>query len=222
MKSRIKDDNRYGGTFTQEHLDVKDITGWTLTDTIYTGSFLAPVWNGSAWVENYTNPNDVKVEQYEEKIKGYYTKLRLRSLQSSMDKKGDYEYLQQQEREYENKYKVANGDIVDDFLMSAIEQEMNRKWPESLLDSTLTDAGVTPAGTQLDKMKQLIILKHVTSQLRLNEFKAFIIDFRTQCRTWIESLDYDKIDQAFSLADTIPEELDMTAAQSIYDNFKLI
>jgi hypothetical protein len=161
-------------------------------------------------------------ESFENRIKDIYTSLSIRALQSSMDKTGTYEYLQVQRTEYENKYKVCKGDLIDPYLEDAIVKEMDRDYTDQSLSDLLISLGVTPTGTKREQFSQLVIFKYEYSLDRLNRFMGFLTDFRTKCRTWIEQYEWSKLNQAFSLAESIPEQLDMTDAENIYNQFNNI
>ena len=163
-----------------------------------------------------------KVIRYEETIIEKYLYLMTRALSSSMGKYGSYEYLQSQKTEYDDKYKVAKGLVVNLPIQQAIEKEMLRDFSEVVLDSVLISYGITPTGTHLYKMYQLIIFRYEYAENRYNNFKGFIIDFRTKCRTLVENLEFSKLDSAFSLVDNLPNELTDAEIQTFYTNFENI
>lgn len=190
----------------------------------YTYDFYKPFWNGSEWVESATieEINAPLIVKYEDTIIEKYKYLMLRALSSSMGKYGSYEYLQMQKAEYDDKYKVAKGLVSNSAIESAIEKEMLRDFSEATLDYILTSYGITPTGTHLNKMYQLIIFRYEYAENRYNTFKGFIIDFRTKCRTFVENLEFSKLDASFALVDSLPNELTDTEIQNFYTNFENI
>lgn len=199
---------------------------WILieTDLLPNDSFHINHWNGSEWVEGLTveGVNALKIPVYEQGIIDRFSYLMLRALSSSMGKYGSYEYLQLQKIEYDEKYKVAKGLLVCPPLLEAITREMDRDFPEAILDSILTAYGVTPTGSQLDKMLQLIVFRYEYAENRYNRFKGFSIDFRTKCRTLVELAEWAKLDQAFSLVDALPESLTDEQINAFYNDFDAI
>lgn len=166
--------------------------------------------------------NALKAPAYEQGIIERFSYLMLRALSSSMGKYGSYEYLQLQKIEYDEKYKVAKGLLVCPPLLEAITREMYRDFPEAMLDSILTSYGITPTGSQLDKMLQLIVYRYEYAESRYNTFKGFSIDFRTKCRTLVELAEWTKLDQAFSLVDSLPESLNDEQINAFYNDFDAI
>lgn len=181
-------------------------------------------YNGLEWVETITQEeiNAPLIVKYEDTIIEKYKYLMLRALSSSMGKYGSYEYLQMQKAEYDDKYKVAKGLVSNSAIESAIEKEMLRDFSEATLDAILTSYGITPTGTHLNKMYQLIIFRYEYAENRYNTFKGFIIDFRTKCRTFVENLEFSKLDASFALVDSLPNELTDTEIQNFYTNFENI
>lgn len=48
IQSKINTDNSFGGNFTEDR--VKE--GWNMTNVVYQGGFVKPVWNSTAWIES--------------------------------------------------------------------------------------------------------------------------------------------------------------------------
>lgn len=165
---------------------------------------------------------DYNTDKYNSIIIDIYTKLSIRALSSSMGKYGTYEYLQVQRDEYDRKYKLAKGEITDIYLENAIVKEMERDFTEAMLDTLLTSYGITPSGDRRNKMNQLIMFRYEYASDRLNRFLGFVTDFRTKCITWIETEEWSKLDQAISLAESVPETLEMTDAENLYNQFNSI
>lgn len=168
--------------------------------------------------------NAIKTEKYEEELKVIYTGLWHRALESSMGKTGTKEYLDSQREEYKMKYDVCKGNVTNVSMQESLEAEMTRYFPEALLDTVLASYGITidSSWTQWDKFAQLVIFRYEYGESRYNAFTAFLTDFRAAVRTMIENAEWSRVFASFQLAYSIPMELDLTQAQSLYDQFKLI
>ena len=149
----------------------------------------------------------LKALLYEKKIIATYTELMARSLSFSMDKSGKLSYLNLQKQEYQEKYDLAklyfadnNSVELDEKLKISMEHEMVNDFPEELLDSTLSDYGVTPTGTPFNKMCQLVIFRYEYGLVKYKAFNAFAVFYRAKSRTMIERSEFDKIDEGTNLA----------------------
>lgn len=229
MKYKIDSSGFYLGSYSLEYYNnyVPKEEQIYYIDNPVNNNFIKPKYNGTEWVESATNQdvenNDFTLSNnYLEEIKTLYTTLSIRALQSSMEKTGTYEYLQVQRTEYENKYKVCKGDLIDPYLEDAIVKEMDRDYTDQSLSDLLISLGVTPTGTKRQQFSQLVIFKYEYSLDRLNRFMGFLVDFRTKSITMVENKEWDKLDQCFDLAKSIPEQLDMTDAENIYNQFNTI
>jgi len=159
-----------------------------------------------------------KVQDFENKIIEKYNYLMMRALSSSMGKYGSYEYLQNQKSEYEEKYLVAKGLKVSAPLSASLEKEMNRDFTDASLIATLEYFGITLGPTKLENFYKLIIFKYEYAENRYEIFKAFCVDYRTKCRTFLELNQLDKLNQAFAMAN-LPNELTDEQIQTLYNEF---
>jgi hypothetical protein len=222
MKARIINGIYFGGVHSQEWIDNnqdKEIGGelvseWVLTDFLPTDE-IQPQWNGSGWIESYT----INVQEKEEEIIKRYNYLMMRALSSSMQKYGSYEYLNNQKQEYEEKYLVAKGLKVSVPLSSSLQKEMDRDFTDSSLIATLAYFGLTPEPTKLENFYKLIIFKYEYAENRYEIFKAFCVDYRTKCRTFLELNQIDKLDQAFAMADNLSETITDEEIETLYNEF---
>lgn len=67
MVSKIKEDNSFGGNYTEDRVDAS----WNTTTTVYEGVFLKPIYNGSDWIESATTEEvsvDLKDKEYDSYI----------------------------------------------------------------------------------------------------------------------------------------------------------
>jgi hypothetical protein len=99
---------------------------------------------------------------------------------------------------------------------------MLRDFPEEVLEAVLLSYGIPPQGTALDKMLQLIVFRYEYAEARYNIFKAFCIDFRTKCRTFVELTQWDKLDQAFTLIDNLSTDITDEQIEQLYNDFNAL
>lgn len=177
------------------------------------------VWYEGANSEEIIIKNTELNLKLENEIITRYNYLMMRALSSSMQKYGSFEYLQNQKSEYDEKYAIAKGLKVSVPLKSSLEKEMNRDFTEESLIATLEYFGIELGNTKLDNFFRLIIFKYEYAQNRYEIFKAFCVDYRTKCRTFLELNQYQKLDQAFYMADTLPNQLTDTDIQQLYNQF---
>ena len=224
IRQFVKDNKPYAQTSREDFAQKYLSEGCEEVNVLYNGGFIDPTWNGTDFVEGATPEEVIALNTpiYEQGIIERFSYLMLRALSSSMGKYGSYEYLQLQKIEYDEKYKVAKGLLVCPPLLEAITREMYRDFPEVMLDSILTSYGITPTGSQLDKMLQLIVYRYEYAENRYNTFKGFSIDFRTKCRTLVELAEWAKLDQAFNLVDSLPESLNDEQINAFYNDFYAI
>lgn len=178
--------------------------------------------DATAWVDCRTQEaiDSAKAIRYEERIIEFFMYLMNRALSSSMGKYGTYEYLQIQKREYDQKYQVAKGFITNVPVADSIVKEMERDFPEPMLDAILTSYGYTDlSGTPIEKMYALIIIRYEYALSRLNNYEGKAIDFRTKCRTLVENLQWSKLDTAFGLVESLPNELTDSEIETFYSTF---
>jgi len=207
IKYIINLDNSFGGAFSNlaEGINYTELEPKKSTDT----------WNGSEWVDN----TPINIEEKEEEIIKRYNYLMMRALSSSMQKYGSYEYLQNQKLEYDEKYLVAKGLRVSAPLSSSLEKEMNRDFTDEYLIATLAYFGLTPELTKLENFYKLIIFKYEYAQNRYEIFKAFCVDYRTKCRSFLETSEFTKLDQSFSMSDNLPDTLTDLEIETLYNEF---
>lgn len=237
MKYKINIDNSFGGAYegswiTRNYNNIVKgqlVSEWTLTDVVYQGQFVKPVFNGAEWIESETSENiyNEKKEQYKEKVNNYFSYMYIRALSSSMNKSSnDLNYLLGLKEEYEDKYNVSKGlltsGILYDNTLASIQGEMSDEFTEAYLDSILPNYGLPVTGTHLEKMFSLIVFKFEYGYNAFTNFKSFIVRFRTKCTTWIDLSDWSRLDSAFSLVDNMPKELTVSEAQTLFNQFNAI
>jgi hypothetical protein len=207
IKYIINEDNSYGGAFSiiEDGVNYTELEPKKSTDT----------WNGSDWVDN----TPINIAEKEEEIIEKYNYLMMRALSSSMQKYGSYEYLQNQKTEYEEKYLIAKGLKVSIPLSNSLEKEMNRDFTDASLIATLQYFGLTPEATKLENFYKLIIFKYEYAKNRYEIFNAFCVDYRTKCRSFLELNQIDKLNQAFTMADDLPQTLTDEQIETLYNQF---
>lgn len=169
----------------------------------------------------------VKSLDYKRKIEDSFSYLYVRALASSMNKsKLDLSFLTAQREVYEDKYKVSKGQlisgVVHDNTLSLIQAEMNDEFSEAVLDTILTEYGVTPTGSHLNKMFQLIVFKFEYGLGAFSSYKKFMEHFRTKALLWLDNKEWSKIDSAISLVEGMPSSLTLAEAESLYNQFNTI
>ena len=163
--------------------------------------------------------NQNKIAELENAIIDKYNYLMMRALSSSMQKYGSYEYLNNQRQEYYEKYLVAKGLKISIPLSSSLQKEMDRDFTDASLIATLQYFGITPVTDKLENFYKLIIFKYEYAENRYEIFKAFCVDFRTKCRTFLELNQLNKLNQAFAMSDNLPTELSDSDIQNLYNQF---
>jgi len=239
MKSKIKNNGDFDGNYTDEWLIANQnktikgdlVANWITTSNVYDGSngFIHPNLSGGVWIDS-ASPETIGIEKkkyYSNEIEKYFKYLYVRALASSMNKSNlDIGFLTAQREVYQDKYDVAKGIITSgvkyDNTLELIQGEMVDEFSEDVLDVVLPTFGITPTGTHLNKMFQLIIFKFEYGLNAFSNFKKFIERFRTKCFTWLDVQLYSKIESAFSIVDDMPESLTLVEAQQLYDNFNAI
>lgn len=176
-------------------------------------------------VINLTNEQITK--KYKDLIEESFSYLYIRALASSMNKSRlDLNFLTAQREVYQDKYDVAKGNITSgvkyDNTLELIQGEMIDEFSEEVLNTVLPTYGITPEGTHLNKMYQLIIFKFEFGLNSFSNFKKFIERFRTKCFTWLDIQEYNKIEQGLTLAKSLPDALTLQEAEDIYNQFNLI
>lgn len=237
MKSKIKQDGSFDGNYTDLWLTQNQdktikgdlVSDWVFSSTLYDGSLNDAIWNGSEWIEQASQEEIVAKRKkiYKEKIETAFSHLYIRALASSMNKSRlDLNFLTAQREVYQDKYDVAKGIITSgvkyDNTLELIQGEMDDEFSEDVLNATLTAFGLTPNGTHLDKMYQLIIFKFEYGLNAFSNFKKFIERFRTKSFTWLDAGLCDKIDQGIDLVNGLPDALTLQEAETLYNQFNAI
>ena len=168
-----------------------------------------------------------KVAIYKTRIANYFSYMYIRALSSSMNKSSsDLNYLLGIREEYKNKYEISKGIVTEGVLFDntllSIQGEMEDEFSEAYLDAILPAYGLTPTGTHLQKMYQLIVFKYEYGYNAFVSFNAFVIRFRTKCTKWLDDLKYTELDTAFELVDDMPEQLTLTEAYDLFNEFNAI
>ena len=161
----------------------------------------------------------INIEEKEEEIINRYNYLMMRSLSSSMGKYGGYEYLNNQKQEYDEKYLIAKGLKVSIPLSNSLQKEMDRDFSDASLIANLEYFGISPGANKIENFYKLIIFKYEYAENRYEIFKAFCVDFRTKCRTFLEFNQMDKLNQAFAMAENLPQTLTDEQIEILYNEF---
>jgi len=140
-----------------------------------------------------------------------YSNLVIKALRSSMGKGEEYvtyDQLKAQEDEYRQKYNVANGTITDrPDIVDSIEAEQVRRFPTTTLDAILTSIGVTPTGTDYEKMCALIIAKFEYGDAIYKHLFLFATNFRLYALDAIEDADWELCENRCAIVEALPFDL---------------
>lgn len=223
---RIINNTDWGGTYDNDFIQnyPEIVQGWVFTNEECNPNFIVKKWNGVNWYEGATpeeivSNNISKNAEFEEEIIKRYNYLMMRALSSSMGKYGSFEYLQNQKSEYDEKYAIAKGLKVSAPLANSLEKEMNRDFTDESLIATLQYFGIEPSENKLENFYKLIVFKYEYAEYRYEFFKAFCVDYRTKCRSFLETSELAKLQVAFEMADTLPNELTNQDIETMYNQF---
>ena len=135
--------------------------------------------------------SEFKSPEYLTKLQLYSSDLRVRAKAAAIGKKGERDYIFAQVEMYELKYKIANDEIVGQYFTD-------------LLSNEAVEFGTT-IGVNLDlaTFKELIINRYETAEAQYHQFLFMIERCRTFIQTLIETNQFDKVDSAFAMIDTL-------------------
>lgn len=164
---------------------------------------------------------------YRNRIEDYFSYLYTRSLASSMNKSNlEINFLTAQREVYKDKYEVSKGQLTSGVVynntLSLIQAEMNDEFSETVLDTILTTYGVTPTGSHLNKMFQLIVFKYEYGLKVFSSYKRFIEHFRTKSFLWIDEKEWGKLDDVLNLVSNLPSSISLEEAEVLYNQFNNI
>lgn len=136
------------------------------------------------------------------KLQSYASDLRLRAKAAAIGKKGDRDYIFAQVEMYELKYKIATGEISGQYYTD-------------LLSNEAIEFGTT-IGIELDlqSFKNIIIDRYETAEGLYRQFLFMIERCRTFIQTLIENHEWEKVDSAFALIDTLNDVSQATTLMS--------
>ena len=137
--------------------------------------------------------SELKTPEYLTKLQLYSSDLRIRAKAAAIGKKGERDYIFAQVEMYELKYKIANDEIVGQYFTD-------------LLTNEAIEFGTT-IGVNLDlaTFKELIINRYETAEAQYRQFLFMIERCRTFIQTLIETNQFDKVDSAFAMIDTLSD-----------------
>ncbi len=134
---------------------------------------------------------NLKKETLLTKLQFYSSDLRIRAKAAAIGKKGERDYIFAQVEMYELKYKIANDEIVGEYFTD-------------LLANEAIEFGTT-IGVNLDlsTFKELIINRYETAEAQYRQFLFMIERCRTFIQTLIENNQFERVDSAFAMIDTL-------------------
>ena len=213
--------NIYGGDFSEDKVPVNR----TAVSELKPAHIIEGKWDGSQWIEGMTvaEINAKNAPIYEKEIVDIYSMLCERALRSSMGKGYEYDTyqkLKQQQEEYAEMYAVSVGLSVKQTVIDGIQDEIDMDFPLAVLEAELISYGITPTGTHLEKMYQLIKFKYEYGEVIYNIYIRYAVSFRKKSRSWVASNLWGKLDSGFNIARSIPLELSISEAEIIFNQFE--
>jgi len=191
---------------------------------LVTGNFVKAKWNGSQWIEGMTEAEikEINAPIYEKEIVSIYSMLCERALRSSMGKGYEYDTyqkLKQQQEEYAEMYAVSIGTSIEQTVIDGIQDEIDMDYPLEVLEAELISYGITPTGSHLEKMYQLIKFKYEYGEVIYNIYIRYAVSFRKKSRSWVASSLWSKLDTGFNIARSIPLELSTEESEALFNQF---
>ena len=166
--------------------------------------------------------NEINAPLYEKEIVSIYSMLCERALRSSMGKGYEYDTyqkLKQQQEEYAEMYAVSIGISTEQTVIDGIQDEIDMDFPLEVLEAELISYGITPTGSHLEKMYQLIKFKYEYGEVIYNIYIRYAVSFRKKSRSWVASSLWSKLDAGFNIARSIPLELSTEESETFFNQF---
>lgn len=148
-------------------------------------------------------------EDYEKSLKflkslqDYSSDLRIRAKAAAIGKKGDRDYIFAQVEMYELKYKLALGEIQESYMLQLLTEE------------ALEFGNSIGVEMDLQQFQELIIYMYETAEAQYQIFLYMIERCRTFIQTLIENAQWEKVNQAFAMIETLN---DVSQAQNLMAN----
>lgn len=133
-------------------------------------------------------PEEIAEEKkpiYLERLQNYSIDLRLRAKASAIGKKGSRDYIFAQVEMYELKYKIAKGLVSGQYFTDLLTNES------------------AEFGLPLEDFKGLIIQMYESAEATYQQFLFMIERCRTFIQTLIETNEFERVESAFALIDTL-------------------
>lgn len=125
--------------------------------------------------------SEITSKVYIETLKSFFVKNRLKAMSLVIDKQGDESYISAQRESYENKYKVAKGDIVNSVVVANLQLEAD-------------DLGIS-----LQDLKAVVIQKYETARNVYERILALNESCRTRIQTHLENGLIEKVKACLEL-----------------------
>lgn len=131
-------------------------------------------------VDFFEGEEDIKISvEWLSKLQSVAASLRIKAKAAAIGKTGTQEYIFSQVELYELKYKVASGQIVNEYIDTLLENE------------------AIEFGLSIDNFKFLIIYMYTTAKQEYEVFLFMIERCRTKIQTLIEAKNWGSVSQAF-------------------------
>lgn len=151
--------------------------------------------------------SDLKSPEYLTKLQLYSSDLRVRAKAAAIGKKGERDYIFAQVEMYELKYKIATGEVSGQYFTDLLTNE-------AIEFSTTIGVNL-----DLTTFKELIINRYETAEAQYRQFLFMIERCRTFIQTLIETNQFDKVDSAFAMIDTLN---DVSQATTLMANILIL
>lgn len=187
-------ENLFAGNFEEVPADRVEVP------VMYEGNLHKPILVHGNWVESATE-TEISIGTSSVcmiRLQNYAADLRIRAKAAAIGKKGDRDYVFAQVEMYELKYRIATGEISDQYMLSLMESEALEFGNSIGVEMTLT------------QFQELIIYMYETAEDQYNLFLFMIERCRTFIQTLIENTEWVKVDQAFALIDTLNDAAQAT------------
>ena len=135
----------------------------------------------------------IKKETLLKKLQFYSSDLRVRAKAVAIGKKGDRDYIFAQVEMYELKYKIALDLIVGEYFTNLLTNE------------AIEFGASIGVVLDLETFKELIINRYETAEAQYRQFLFMIERCRTFIQTLIETNQFERVDDAFALIDTLTD-----------------
>jgi hypothetical protein len=192
-------------------------------------SFIKPRLLNESWVESATQEeieqlNVLSSGQMFADINDIYAKMHKSALERVTGKRGNIEFLNSLQIEYEQKYKVALKVLADEPTSYAMYDAIDREkefedFAGENLYNALTYYGIAPLNDRMKDFCQLIKYKYEYGNELYSNFMAMLSQMRTRLIVDVEKKQFDKYNQRKEIVCSIDNNDTILDIQTKYSNF---